>query len=168
MAGYTCRGCDQTHDGLPFAYASPAPAHWYSLPEDERGQRSLMIDGEVCEIDDQFFFLRGSIRIPVLNTDQYFEWGVWVSLSRASYDRTVDLWDQAGREGEPPCFGWLQTALPYTPSTINLKTMVHTQPLGLRPLIELEPTDHPLAVEQREGITLHRVQEIAERMLPPH
>ncbi len=32
-------------------------------------------------------------------------------------------------------------------------------------LIELEPTDHPLAVEQRVGITLARVQEIAETLL---
>ncbi|WP_308294565.1 hypothetical protein [Streptomyces sp. RKAG290] len=34
--------------------------------------------------------------------------------------------------------------------------------MGRRPLIELEPTDHPLAVEQRNGITLDRVREIAE------
>jgi hypothetical protein len=34
-----------------------------------------------------------------------------------------------------------------------------------RPLVELEPTDHPLAVEQRTGITLGRVQEIAETLL---
>jgi hypothetical protein len=71
-----------------------------------------------------------------------------------------------GREAEPPMFGWLMAALPtYEPSTLSLKTMVHTRPLGLRPLVELEPTDHPLAVEQREGITLARVQQIAEQLL---
>jgi hypothetical protein len=43
--------------------------------------------------------------------------------------------------------------------------MVHTQPIGSRPLIELEPTDHPLAIEQRQGITLARVQEIAGLLL---
>ena len=63
-------------------------------------------------------------------------------------------------------FGWLSTHLPvYEPSTVNLKTLVHTQPVGERPLLELEPTDHPLAVEQREGIDLARVQELAERLL---
>jgi len=31
--------------------------------------------------------------------------------------------------------------------------------------VELESTDHPLAVEQREGITMDRVQEIAEALL---
>lgn len=28
--------------------------------------------------------------------------------------------------------------------------------------VELEPTDHPLAIEQRNGITLERVKEIQE------
>ena len=63
-------------------------------------------------------------------------------------------------------FGWLMADLPtYEPTTLNLKTMVQTRPLGLRPLVELEPTDHPLAVEQREGITVARVQSIAEQLL---
>ncbi|MFE6856425.1 DUF2199 domain-containing protein, partial [Streptomyces sp. NPDC057674] len=63
-------------------------------------------------------------------------------------------------------FGWLSTELSlYSPSTINLKTHVHTRPVGHRPRIELEPTDHPLAVEQRTGITLARVREIAETVL---
>jgi hypothetical protein len=91
---------------------------------------------------------------------------VWTSLSRDNFARTLDIWDREGREAEPPMFGWLRVVLPtYEPSTLNLRTMVHTQPLGLRPLVELEPTEHPLAVEQREGITLARVQAIAERLL---
>jgi len=35
------------------------------------------------------------------------------------------------------------------------------------PLIELEHTDHPLAVEQRTGITMARVREIAATLLHP-
>ena len=50
-------------------------------------------------------------------------------------------------------------------ATTSLNAWVHTQPVGERPLIELEPTAHPLAVEQRTGITLARVQELAERVL---
>lgn len=62
--------------------------------------------------------------------------------------------------------GWLSTELPlYQPSTLSLKTRVHTQAVGQRPLVELEPADHPLAVEQRTCITLARVQEIAETLL---
>ncbi|MFQ6227966.1 DUF2199 domain-containing protein [Nocardia sp. NPDC002869] len=62
--------------------------------------------------------------------------------------------------------GWLTTDLSaYSPTTLNLKTRLHTRPVGERPFIELEPTDHPLAVEQRTGITRDRVHEIAEAML---
>lgn len=70
-----------------------------------------------------------------------------------------------GRESEPPFFGWLSTALPLYPETLHLKTHVHTRLVGQRPFIELEPTDHPLAVEQRDGITMERVREIAEALL---
>ena len=73
-----------------------------------------------------------------------------------------------GRENEAPYFGWLSTELPlYGTSTITLKTNVHTRPVGLRPNIELEPTGHPLAAEQRNGITRERVREIAEQLLHP-
>ncbi|APZ93323.1 hypothetical protein Fuma_02940 [Fuerstiella marisgermanici] len=57
--------------------------------------------------------------------------------------------------------------LPLYPDTFLLKTHVHTRTLGLRPFVELEPTDHPLAVEQREAITMDRVREIAEALLHP-
>ena len=46
------------------------------------------------------------------------------------------------------------------PETKNLKTMVHLRDDGIRPYIELEPTEHPLAVEQRNGIGVDRVAEI--------
>ncbi|MFE7803030.1 hypothetical protein [Nocardia sp. NPDC057440] len=42
---------------------------------------------------------------------------------------------------------------------------MRTQPIGNRPLVELEPTDHPLAVEKRTGITSARVHWIAEQIL---
>lgn len=120
-------------------------------------------------IRDETFFVRGLIRLPVDGGSGMFEWGVWVSLSRASFIRTQELWHDPGRESEPPMFGWLSTELVdfYGVSTLNLKTMVHMQPVGLRPLVVLEPTDHPLAIEQRSGIRAERVDEIAEQVLHP-
>lgn len=59
-----------------------------------------------------------------------------------------------------PFFGWLNTALSPYPDTASLKTQVHLRDGFIRPFIELEPTDHPLAVEQREGITVERVAEL--------
>ncbi len=90
------------------------------------------------------------------------------SLSRDNFSRAADMRHAPGREAEGPYFGWLSTELsPYSPSTVNLKTHVHTRPVGQLPFIELEPTEHPLAVEQRHGITLDRVRDIAAAVLHP-
>jgi hypothetical protein len=86
-------------------------------------------------------------------------------VSEQSFDRIHEFWNTPGRENEPPCFGWFSTELPGYPTTLHLKTMLHQRPVGERPWIELEATDHPLAVEQRSGITMARIREIAEAVL---
>ena len=90
-----------------------------------------------------------------------------LSQSEKNFKLTIELMDTEGRESEEPYFGWLSNNLHLYPDTTNLKTHVHTQPVGFAPIIELEQTDHPLAVEQREGITLDRVKEIAAMILHP-
>jgi hypothetical protein len=91
---------------------------------------------------------------------------VWVSLSRENFVRAAELWDVPGRQTEPPMFGWLNTSLPtYTPPTVSLKTMLHTREVGLRPLVVLEPTDHPLAIEQRDGIAVELLERRVAQLL---
>ncbi len=162
--GYICHHCGQFHDGPPLSYGAPAPYYWYLIPEPERARRCIL-SSDQCIVDGKYFFMAGTIEIPVLGSPQSFSWTVWVSLSRENFERASALWETPGREAEPPYFGWLSTRLPLYPDTLNLKTLVHTQPVGLRPSVELEPTDHPLSVEQREGIPWARVQEIAELLL---
>ncbi|WP_430672974.1 DUF2199 domain-containing protein [Kitasatospora aureofaciens] len=56
-----------------------------------------------------------------------------LALSQADFARATELRETEGRETEPPYFGRLTTELPiYSPSTINLKTMAHTRPVGER------------------------------------
>jgi hypothetical protein len=144
-------------------YSAPAPYVWDPAFADAPDS---LLSSDQCVIKAQHYFVRGLIEIPVVGSDDVFSWGVWVSLSRESFSRSTDLWDTPGRESEQPYFGWLSTELPiYMPSTINLKTHVRTRPVGERPFIELEPTEHPLAIEQRNGITRERVREIAEAVL---
>ena len=165
--GWKCGVCGQRHKGVPVSYGAHAPYLWNTIPDNERKRRCLL-SSDQCVIDGQHFFVAGCIDIPIVDRESTFSWSVWVSLSQANFDRATDLWETLGRESEPPYFGWLSTALPaYPVPTLNLKTHVHTRPVGVRPYIELEPTDHPLAVEQREGIPWQRVQEIAEIVLHP-
>jgi hypothetical protein len=163
MRGYQCSTCGEFHSGLPFSYGFPAPVSYFDIPEAERDDR-VLLSSDQCVIDDEHFFVLGRLEIPVLDSDEdLFSWNVWVSLSEKNFNRAVELWETAGRESEPPYFGWLSTSLPcYDVNTFLLKTNVHTRAVGERPFVELEPTEHPLAIEQRNGLTLARVQEIAE------
>lgn len=147
------------------SYSTMAPDVWSPSFE---GDPNSMLSPDQCVIEGRHFFIRGLIEIPVIGSEDVFSWGVWVSLSRDNFARAVDVWNVEGREAEQPYFGWLGTELaPYPDSTTNLKTNAHTRPVGKRPFIELEPTDHPLAVEQRTGITQDRVREIAMAVLHP-
>ena len=65
-----------------------------------------------------------------------------------------------------PFFGWLSTRLSYYPTdTTNLKAMVHFRGKNVRPLIEVEPSNHPLALDQRNGITLGKAWEIVHHTM---
>ncbi|WP_327682395.1 DUF2199 domain-containing protein [Kitasatospora sp. NBC_00458] len=160
---HTCACCAEHLDGPPLSYGAAAPEGW--KPRYAR-RRDSELTPDQCMIKGRDFFVHGLVEIPVRDSGDTFSWGVWVSLSEANFARTHDLWEDPAREQEPPYFGWLFTELPaYPESTFMLKTHVRTRAVGLRPLIELEPTDHPLAVEQREGITAARVQEFADLLL---
>lgn len=158
--GYRCSRCGEWHPDLPQAYGAEAPELWFLLSDAER--KAATLTEERCVIENRFYFLLGCLAIPVIDGPGPFVWGVWVSLSVQNYRRTLDLWTDPARVVEPPYFGWLSTTLPGYPPTLNLKTMVHTRPVGERPWVEVEPGSHPLADEQQRGITRARVQEIAE------
>lgn len=164
MTGFFCKSCGAFHAELPMCFGPSAPALWFTIPEAERPVRGELTSDQ-CVIDEKYFFLLGRIVLPVLDGPEPFVWLAWVSLSEKNFLRATEVWNSPGREQEPPYFGWLQSELPYSPSTLSLKTFVQTQPIGKRPLIELEPTDHPLAIEQRNGITMARVQQIVEAAL---
>lgn len=164
MNKFKCTTCSAWHDELPMSYGTDAP-YWYDVTTPEHRERQVEISSDQCIVDGEQYFIRGCLEIPVVDEDEPFIWEVWVSITEKSFERVSELWETSGRETEPPYFGWLSTSLPCYPDTLNLKTHVHTRPVGERPFIELEPTEHPLAVEQRNGITMARVKEITEVML---
>ena len=123
------------------------------------------LSSDQCIIKGEHFFVLGRLEIPVLDGPEPFTWLCWVSLSESDFDRACELWEQAGRESEPPYAARLQSSLPYPGGTLNLKATLITQPVGQRPLVQLHDPDHPLYIEQSLGITMARVQQIVEAAL---
>jgi len=126
--------------------------------------RRVELTSDTCIIDGESFFIRSVIAVPVHDYARPFGFGVWVSQKRENFEAYVAAYDSAAIG---PFFGWLCTRLSYyAEDTTHLKTMAHFRGDGLRPLIELEPTDHPLAVDQREGISLEKAWAIVHHYVP--
>lgn len=168
---WKCGTCDEWHTGpcLDFSYDSP----WYWLEEHEEANRRAALlpswnrdrgktfkDGNYCAIDDEHFFVRGLIQLPIVGTAEHLRWGVWGSLSRENFETLLKIDDNAKHEDLPAMFSWLSTQIPEYPDTINLKMYARTQKPGERVIFELEPTDHPLSQEFHKGIMPERVKEI--------
>jgi hypothetical protein len=83
----------------------------------------------------------GRLLLPVIDEKEPFELLVWVSLSPRNFRRRNELWTAPGREGEPP--------------------------VGERACVELEPTSHPLALAQRDGLTRPKLQSLIRRLMHP-
>ncbi len=158
---WTCHTCGEEHEGVPLDWAYDEPVYW-----DGGGSEHDRLSSDLCVWTDpdgqRNYFIRGVLELRVRETDDCFVYGVWSSLSEESFNRVVELWDDPRRTKEPAYFGWLSNSLPGYPETLSLQVDVVTGALELRPAILLHDGDHPLIREQREGISMDRVREIAE------
>ena len=157
---FKCASCGESHSGVPdLAFASPY--HYLDMTDADKASESVLTD-DFCSIANRDFFVRGCLEIPRISGARPLVWGAWVSLSRVNYDRYVQLLPDEERSPEGPFFGWFCNKLPGYPNTLSLRTHVRFRPFPLRPIIELEPSEHPLSVEQRAGITDDRLRAILE------
>ncbi|TGD79766.1 DUF2199 domain-containing protein [Hymenobacter wooponensis] len=164
MEGFTCTRCGEVHEDIPMCFGAEYPDYYFSVPPDER-QLRIEHTGDFCVVDEEHFFIRARIEIPVVDSDELFCWNVWTSLSETNFLRANEKLNDPERVNEPAYFGWLQTAIPGYTNTLNIKTLVHTQVVGIIPRVEIIEENHPLIAEQQQGITWQRVIELAETAL---
>ncbi len=153
---FRCTTCEETHENLP-DIGVDKPDYWWGIPEDERAKR-IDLTEDTCIIDNKHFFIRAVIEIPVLDYQERFGFGVWVSQKDENFYKYVENPDS---DEIGPFFGWLSTNIDfYEKDTISLKTMAYFQGDGKRPVIEVEPSEHPLSIDQNNGITLEKAWKI--------
>ncbi|WP_044000852.1 DUF2199 domain-containing protein [Hymenobacter swuensis] len=158
---YQCACCGRTHEELP-DIGSAMPYMIHDVSEEERQDR-VVLTADMCILDDEHYFIRGVLEIPVHEQEQTLGFGVWVSQKAEHFHAYRE---QPDSTDIGPFFGWFCTEVNAFSPTILLKSKAHFIGNGQRPSIELEPTDHPLAVAQREGISLARAWEIVHEYLP--
>jgi|SRR5215475_4126123 len=161
---WVCSRCRTIHEGV-FDIAYDRPALWSG--DDEASPNSAVatsrsiLSEDFCVIKDEHYFVRCVLEIPILGVDdERFGFGVWSTLSRQNFIVYMDTFDSGDQGKLGPWFGWFSNRLRGYPDTANLTCQVHPRDGRQRPSIELEPTGHPLAIEQRNGITFDRLLDI--------
>ena len=157
---YTCSGCGELHEGAP-SFSWNEPLNYHCLSDEDKEKAKLSED--LCVINDGGFFVRGVIEVPIIDFDDPFMWGVWVSQSEENFNFYAEHFDEdlLGRE----TFGWLSTQLPIYEDTVNLKTIVQFQNENMRPKIYIQECDHQLSHDFHNGITSEKAIEMANEIM---
>ena len=161
---WTCSSCGDEHVGLPFDWAFDSPMYW----DGGRTEDDWLTEDLCVWTDDEpklNYFIRGVLEIPVEDSQQKLGYGVWSSLSEESFKEVVRHWEDRARGELGPYFGWLSNSIPAYPDTRSLPLDVVIQEVETRPLFVLHDGDHPLVLDQREGVTTERVRAIAEEQM---
>jgi hypothetical protein len=173
---WKCGHCEEWHTGPCLDFGSPSPYYWRKnydrasrwtiLPTgDVEKANATFLDEDYCAINDEYFFVRGLIYLPILGAAETLRWGVWGSLSRENFITLLRLDSDKKRAEVSSMFSWLSTQIADYPDTLSLKMHAHIQEPGLRPTFRLEPSDHPLSQEYHHGIAPERVKDIMLRRL---
>lgn len=168
---WKCSTCEEWHTGPCLDFSYDEPYYWCEeyeeasrratlLPNSSQHCRKTFLDEDYCAINEEYFFVRGLIHLPIIGAAETFRWGVWGSLSRENFETLVKMDEDPKRIELPAMFSWLSSQIPEYPDTLKLKMFAHIQESGLRPHFALEPADHPLSLEYHKGITPERVKEI--------
>jgi hypothetical protein len=160
---WQCNNCGARHDEIPTCFGIEAP--WRALVPEADFSRRVQLSADQCVIDDGTFFIRGHVEVPIRGFSEPLAFSVWSSLSERSFRHICERWTSPLRAADPPYFGWLCSPIGIYPSTLHLAISVQSRAPGLVPLFTVEPSDHPLAIDQLQGITIARWHEIAHIIL---
>jgi hypothetical protein len=158
-----CASCGVEHDLSELEPSFERPDAYFAIPGDERAARCWNGD-TMCvlrtpEAPDRFY-LRVVLPIPVRGEPQPFCWGVWVEVAEPDFTMVYDRWDDPDQSSATPFPARLANGLHDMPPTVGLPGSVRLTSPTTVPSFELAPElDHPLAVDQREGVYSERLLE---------
>ena len=162
---FLCSSCGLEHTGLPLSFAADYPDPYANLDREARELRAIA-GSDQCIIDQEEFYIRGCLEIPIIGTSEVFLWGLWARVKETAFDEISDHWESEGREKTiGPYKGRLANALSIYPDTLNQCLEVQIKPVGSRPLFILEDAENLLAIEQRNGLTAQQAAHYACSLL---
>jgi hypothetical protein len=160
--GFVCSVCGEFHAERMLDVRMSLPDAIYLLDGDEREQRASIGD-DFAVLDEERFFVRGLLEIPIPELDGYFGYGVWTEVSARDFRELVERWTDP--EQAPPVDAALANELAPYVATIGLAARLEPVSAERLPSVELADSEHPLVADQRRGISVTRSDELAATVL---
>jgi hypothetical protein len=161
---WVCSVCGEPHDERLLDIRMSLPDVVHVLDEEDRG-RDAWISDDFVALADGRRFVRGLLQIPIPELETRFGYGLWVEANAADWDRLFEHWYDPEQAGFPAVDGALANELdPYGP-TLGLRVCLQPTSADTLPDVAVVEADHPLARDQRAGITVGRAEELAAMVL---
>lgn len=158
-----CATCGEEHDLLEPTFRRPDVV--VALPDSERAARVKESD-DLCIVkpaDDgggYRFFVRGVLKVPLLDAEGESAWGLWAELSSDDCRTVYDKWTDPDQTQVPPMPALIANRVPGYPDTVGLPALLRLTGPTTRPELTLDAASvHPFALECRQGVCVHRVME---------
>ncbi|UZR98349.1 DUF2199 domain-containing protein [Chondrinema litorale] len=86
---FKCECCGTVYDEMPLCFGSSYPDYFYSIPPDERATR-IELEKSLCVVDEQYFFHRGRLTIPIIDFHNSLYFDIWTSISKENFELRMD------------------------------------------------------------------------------
>lgn len=128
------------------------------LSVDDRA-RLVRANDDLCVVDGKRFFVRALLPLPVESREHPYCIGLWVEVTEAAFRRIYELWESNEQVLEPSFAAQIANEIPIVSGSLGLRAELRLTGPTTRPDVFLEPSEHPLYVEQARGIDEHRASE---------
>lgn len=149
-----CGCCGKDIGEIAFDKSYKMPDEIWALSKPEREERAR-IDSDLCRLDERYF-IRGVTYIPVLETDQFYGWGIWAEIPEENFFEYVKNYEE-DNSSKPRFSGIVANEIPSYSNTIGLELSVQLGNATQRPTFYFTGTSHLLEKEQTQGISLEKV-----------
>ncbi len=131
---------------------------YFDVPDIERESRCYLSE-DLCAVDDERFFIRGCLDLPVRGYSDVLTIGVWVEVEKNDMLEYQELLDVEERDIYGPYPGKLSAPIPTYESSEGIKVELSINN-GIRPSVLVVGETHPLYNEQKLGLPIERLQSI--------
>jgi hypothetical protein len=156
--GFTCSICGEYHAEELRDIRLGLPDEIYALGAEERAARAWLAD-DFAVLDDESFYVRGLLEVPIPEVGDRFAYGAWVEVAPLRFKKLMKRWSDPRQFKPVTCF--LANELPPYRQTVSLEATLRPVSVNELPTIELSEADHELVREQRDGISVDRSRELA-------